>query len=76
MGKAGIPPLVVVAPSALVTAPFWLSYQNIWIAMSEGITSNQAFTGGARVRFATVYAAAGLLTLAVSVAYWKMIGVL
>jgi di/tricarboxylate transporter len=76
MAKTGIPPLVLVAPSALVTAPFWVSYQNIWIAMTEAITENQAFSAGARVRFATTYAIAGLIALAISVGYWKMIGVL
>ena len=44
--------------------------------MAEDITGNQAFTASARVRFATVYAAAGLVALAISVGYWKLIGVL
>jgi anion transporter len=75
MNAAGIPPMVVVAPTTIASAPFWLSYQNIWIAMSEGITSNQAYTGGQRVRIATTYAGAVLATIVLAVGFWKLIGV-
>ncbi len=75
-GSAGIPPLVLVAPLLLAGAPFWAVYQNIWIAMGEGMTSGQAWTPVQRLRLAHTYAAACLITLAASVAYWKLIGVL
>lgn len=73
---AGVPPLVLMAPIILASVPFWVSYQNFWIAMGEGITSFQAFSGKQQVRIASGYAVLTLIALAVSVAYWKLIGVL
>jgi DASS family divalent anion:Na+ symporter len=71
-----VPPLVLIAPLLLAITPFWLSYQNFWVAMGEGMTANQAFTGGQRVKLSTVYAGVVLATLAISVGYWKLIGML
>jgi len=76
LAKGGISPIVLMAPLLLSTAPFWLSYQNFWIAIGEGITSNQAFSAGQRARLATVYAAAILATLIASAGYWKLVGML
>lgn len=73
---AGIPPLVVMAPLPLASAPSWHSYQDFWIAMGEGITSNQAFAGRERARLAMIYAAQALVTLIISKRYWKLIGAL
>ena len=73
---AGIAPLVLAAALLLPSVPFWVTYQNIWVAMGEGITGAQAFNAGQRVRLATTYAVLAVLTLAVSTAYWKWIGVL
>jgi hypothetical protein len=75
-GAAGIPPLVLVAPLVIGGVPFWASYQNIWVAMCEGITSNQAFSAGQRLRLANTYALITLVTLTIAVGYWKLIGVL
>ncbi len=72
----GIPPLVLMAPIILASAPFWVSYQNFWLAMGEGLTGNQAFTAAHRVRLANAYAIFCLIALAVSVGYWRLIGVL
>jgi anion transporter len=72
--KAGISPLVVVAPTTAASAPFFLSYQNFWIAMSEGITGGKAFTGKQRVTAASTYALLALVVLVASVVYWKLIG--
>jgi len=43
--KAGISPLVIVAPLTVASAPFFMSYQNFWIAMSEGLTGGKAYDG-------------------------------
>ena len=71
-----VPPLVLIGTMLLAIAPFWLSYQNFWVAMGEGMTSNQGFTGGQRMKLSTVYAGIVMVTLAISVGYWKLIGVL
>src|SRR5260370_30025364 len=52
---AGIPPVVLMAPIIMASVPFWVSYQNFWIAMGEGITANQAFGAGQRIRPANAY---------------------
>jgi len=73
---AGIPPLVLMAPIILASAPFWVAYQNFWLAIGEGLTGNQAFTPAHRVRLANAYAFFTLVALAVGVGYWRLIGVL
>jgi len=73
---AGIPPLVLTAALMLPSVPFWATYQNIWVAMGEGITEGLAFSPAERVRLANTYAVLALFTLVVSSAYWKLIGAL
>jgi di/tricarboxylate transporter len=73
---AGIPPLVLMAPIIMASVPFWASYQNFWVAMGEGITSNQAFGAGQRLRLANAYAVITIICLVAAVGYWKLIGVL
>ena len=73
---AGIPPLILTAALLIPSVPFWASYQNIWVAMGEGITEGLAFSGAERVRLATMYAVVALATVAASVGYWKLIGAL
>ena len=72
--KAGINPLVVVAPMTVASAPFFLSYQNFWIAMSEGLTGGKAYTGKQRFTAAVAYAVIVVVVLTLSVPYWKLIG--
>jgi hypothetical protein len=73
---AGIPPLVLVAALLIPSVPFWATYQNIWVAMGEGITEGLAFSGAERVRLANMYGIFTIFTVAVSVGYWKLIGAL
>jgi anion transporter len=73
---AGIPPIVVMAPILIASVPFWMSYQNFWIAMGEGLTGNLAFNPAQRFRLANTYAVLMLVTATVAVAYWRFIGVL
>jgi anion transporter len=72
---AGIPPLILMTPIIIASVPFWMTYQNFWIAMGEGLTSSDAFTSGQRVRLANTYAVAVLITLGISAGYWKLIGI-
>jgi anion transporter len=74
--KAGIPPLVLMAPIIVASVPFWMTYQNFWIAMGEGLTGSEAFSSGQRVRLAHTYAVAVLITMAVAAGYWKLIGII
>lgn len=73
---AGLPPLVLMAPLLIASVPFWLSYENFWIAMGEGITGNEGFTSAQRARLSTTYAVLALVSLIVSVGFWKLTGVL
>jgi di/tricarboxylate transporter len=73
---AGIPPLVTMASVLLASVPFWMSYQNFWLAMGEGLTGGLAFSSGQRLRLANTYAVLALVAIAISVGYWKLIGVL
>ena len=74
--RAGVPPLVTMSALMLASVPFWMTYQNFWLALGDGLTGNQAFTGAQRIRLAHGYAIFTLVALAVSVGYWKWIGVL
>ena len=56
--------------------PFWATYQNIWVAMGDGITEGLAFSTAERLRLANLYAVISLLTVAASIGYWKLIGAL
>jgi DASS family divalent anion:Na+ symporter len=73
---AGIPPLVIVAPLVIASVPFWLSYQNVWVVMGEGLTQGEGFTGSQRTLAANAYAVVTLIALLVGTVYWKWIGVL
>jgi di/tricarboxylate transporter len=73
---AGIPPMILTAALLIPSVPFWATYQNIWVAMGDGITEGLAFSGAERVRLANMYAVFALLTVAASVGYWKLIGAL
>jgi len=67
---------VTMAALLIASVPFWLSYENFWIAMGEGITANEGFTSGQRVRLANAYAIIALVVMVVSVGYWRLVGVL
>jgi di/tricarboxylate transporter len=73
---AGIPPLVLTAALVLAAAPFWATYENFWMAMGEGLTSGQAFTARQRVQLANIYAACVLVTLVISVGFWRLVRIL
>ena len=73
---AHIPPMVLMAAILLASVPFWLSYQNFWVAMSEGLTGGDAFSPRQRLLAATTYAVAAIVTLLLSIGYWNAIGAL
>ena len=72
--KEGISPIVVAAPSMAASAPFFLPYQNFWIAMSERLTGGKAYDAKQRLIAAATYAVVVLAVLVLSVIYWKLIG--
>jgi len=44
--------------------------------MGEGITANQAFGAGQRIRIANAYAVITIIALVIAVGYWHWIGVI
>jgi hypothetical protein len=72
----GIDSLVLVGAIFLPLHVFWFPYQNIWTVITEGVTGRQAYTDRDRFRSATIYLMASLIALWISVAFWKLIGVL
>ena len=74
--KAGIKPIVLMTPIIIASVPFWMLYQNFWLAMGDGLTGGEAFTTGQQMRLANTYAVAVLVALAVGVGYWKLAGIL
>jgi|GEM_PF-660182 len=73
---AGVPPLILMAAILLASVPFWMLYQNFWLAMGDGLTNSEAFTESQSVSLANTYAIAVLITLVISVGYWKLIHVI
>jgi len=71
-----IEPLILVGAILLPLHVFWLSYQNIWMIMTDGITEKKAYTDRDRIRTATIYLVVSMVALWISVGFWKMIGVL
>lgn len=76
VGSRGIPPLVLTAIVLLPVHVFWFSYQNIWLAMTDGITKRSAYTDGDRLKLATAFLGTTIVTLWLSVGYWYLIGVI
>jgi sodium-dependent dicarboxylate transporter 2/3/5 len=72
----GIDTLVLVGTILLPAHVFWFPYQNIWTVVTEGVTGKQAYTDRDRFKSATLYFAASLVTLWLSILYWKLIGAL
>jgi hypothetical protein len=73
---AGIKPIVLMTPIIIASVPFWMLYQNFWLAMGDGLTGGEAFTTSQQMRLANTYAVAVLVALAVGVGYWKLVGIL
>src|SRR5262245_25949868 len=59
----GIPPLVLTALILLPSHVFWFSYQNIWVAMTDGISRKSAYTDVDRLKLANVYFAVTIAAL-------------
>jgi hypothetical protein len=71
-----IPPLVLTAMVLLPVHVFWFSYQNIWLAMTDGISKKTAYTEGDRLRLATAFLGTTIVALWLGVGYWYLIGVI
>ena len=74
LSDAGIAPLALIATLILPAHPFWVTYQHIWVVMSEGITDHKGFSDKQRVVFSTIYALVTLAILLFCVIYWKWLG--
>jgi hypothetical protein len=74
--QRGVAPVALLAIILLPLHVFWFNYQNTWVVMTEGISRKAAYTDGDRFKLATAFLAVTLLALWVSVAYWRLIGVM
>jgi divalent anion:Na+ symporter, DASS family len=72
----GIPPLVLTAVVLLPIHVFWFNYQNIWLAMTDGITKRSAFSEGQRLALASAFFGTTLVALGLSVWYWRWMGII
>ena len=72
----GIPPLVLTAIVLLPVHVFWFNYQNIWLAMTDGITAKSGYSDADRITLASVFFATTIVSLWLSVAYWSWIGLI
>lgn len=73
----GIDPMVFVPILALACCAFFMSYQNQWVLMSEGIAGERAWTSKHRVKYSIIYFVAAIVAILVSVPLfqsWGMIG--
>jgi hypothetical protein len=76
MAVAGVPPLILTAAILLASSPFWLTYENIWMAMAEAIAEGHVFTWRERTILASIYGFLAIATLVLVVGYWKLLGLL
>jgi hypothetical protein len=60
----------------MASVPFWMLYQNFWLAMGDGLTGNEAFTPRQRLVLANTYAIAVLVTMVFAAGYWKLVHVI
>jgi anion transporter len=72
----GVPPLVLIALIVLPVNVFWFNYQNIWLVMTEGISKKCAFTDRDRLKLATVFFGATIVSLWIGVSYWRIVGLI
>jgi di/tricarboxylate transporter len=76
LADRGVPPVVLIALIVLPVNVFWFNYQNIWVVMTEGISKKAAYREGDRIKLATVFFGVTIIALWVSVAYWRLLGLL
>lgn len=76
LARMNVPPLALAFSIMLSSLPFWFLYQNFWLAMTEGITDQRAFTRRQQAKMATVYAGAVVVALIISIGYWRIIGLI
>jgi hypothetical protein len=69
-------PVALAGAILLPVHVFWFGYQNIWMAMTDGITLGHAYSTADRLRYAAVFLVATLVALLLAVAYWRWLGLL
>jgi di/tricarboxylate transporter len=76
LARTHVPPIALAFSIMLASVPFWFLYQNFWLAMSEGITDQRAFTRKQQAKLATVYAGSVVVAIIISIAYWHIIHII
>lgn len=76
VAEQGVPPLVLTALIVFPIHVFWFSYQNIWLAMTDGISKRSAYTDGDRLKLATTFFVMTIASMWLAVGYWRVLGLI
>ena len=72
----GVPPLVLTALIVFPIHVFWFSYQNIWLAMTDGISKRSAYTDSDRFKLATTFFVITIASMWLAIGYWRILGLM
>jgi di/tricarboxylate transporter len=76
VAERGVPPLVLTALIVLPVHVFWFSYQNIWLAMTDGISKRSAYSDADRLKLATTFFVVTIVSLWLAIGYWRVLGLI
>jgi divalent anion:Na+ symporter, DASS family len=76
VAERNVPPLVLTALIVFPVHVFWFSYQNIWLAMTDGISKRIAYSDVDRLKLATIFFAVTIASLWLAIAYWQAFGLI
>jgi divalent anion:Na+ symporter, DASS family len=76
VAERDVPPLVLTALIVLPVHVFWFSYQNIWLAMTDGISKRSAYSDADRLKLATTFFVVTIMSLWLAIAYWRVLGLI
>jgi di/tricarboxylate transporter len=76
VAERGVPPLVLTALIVFPVHVFWFSYQNIWLAMTDGISKRSAYADADRLKLATTFFVVTIASLWLAIGYWRVLGLI
>jgi hypothetical protein len=72
----GYHPLVITMAFLVAINFFFLSYQQPWILMADGLIQGRGWSAAQIPLFGTFYIVAALIAVVVTIPYWRSLGVL